>query len=232
LYTGQYRKALETLDRMVGLYWEAHDTTNAITKQMEKAVFFQEGLGDARNAWLEVQKTFPYRQRSGSGVYTGWFSILSCFRGDFHLADSLSSKNPLPGWAQYIRMLILLEKKDFPQAEIQGDSALALAGYSFVRPFCLFPLVQAQFGNGHSDAAIRTLIDLQKGADESLKRRALYYPKSFYLLGTIYEKKGDTKQAIQNYEKFLDLWKNADLNIPELMNAKTRLAKLKGMTTR
>jgi len=38
--------------------------------------------------------------------------------------------------------------------------------------------------------------------------------------------------AIENYEKFLDLWKAADKDLPELIDAKPRLAKLKGVATR
>ncbi len=58
--------------------------------------------------------------------------------------------------------------------------------------------------------------------------RAMYYPKSFYLLGKIYEKKGDKKLAIDIYEKFLDLWKDADKDLPDLIDAKARLTALKG----
>ena len=45
-------------------------------------------------------------------------------------------------------------------------------------------------------------------------------------MGKIYEKKGDTNLAIKNYEKFLDLWKDADKDLPDLIDAKTRYAKL------
>jgi len=52
------------------------------------------------------------------------------------------------------------------------------------------------------------------------------------LLGKIYAKKGDTQLAIQNYEKFLDLWKDADEDLPDLIDAKKRLAKLKEMSNK
>ena len=53
------------------------------------------------------------------------------------------------------------------------------------------------------------------------------YAKAFYNLGQIFEQQGNTAQAIENYEKFLDLWKNADPGLPEVDDAKTRLARLK-----
>ena len=53
------------------------------------------------------------------------------------------------------------------------------------------------------------------------------YTKSFYMLGKIHENQGDTTKAIENYEKFLDLWKDADPGIAEVEEAKKRLVGLK-----
>ena len=60
--------------------------------------------------------------------------------------------------------------------------------------------------------------------------RAAVYTRTFHLLGKIYEKKGDKRLAIENTKKFLDLWKDADPDLPDLIDAKERLARLKGMT--
>ncbi len=53
------------------------------------------------------------------------------------------------------------------------------------------------------------------------------YVKSFYMLGKIYEELGNTAKAIEHYEKFFDLWKDADPGIAEVEDAKKRLAGLK-----
>jgi hypothetical protein len=47
------------------------------------------------------------------------------------------------------------------------------------------------------------------------------------MMGKICEQRGEKTQAIEYYQKFLDLWKNADPGLPESEDAKTRLAKLK-----
>jgi len=52
------------------------------------------------------------------------------------------------------------------------------------------------------------------------------YAKSFYMLGKIFEKQGKKSKAIEHYERFLDLWKDADPGIAEVEDAKKRLASL------
>jgi len=53
------------------------------------------------------------------------------------------------------------------------------------------------------------------------------YAKSFYMLGKIHEQKAERTLAAENYQKFLDLWKDADPGQPEVEDARRRLAGLK-----
>jgi tetratricopeptide (TPR) repeat protein len=50
------------------------------------------------------------------------------------------------------------------------------------------------------------------------------YAKSFYMRAKIYEHKGWKGKAIENYEKFLSLWKDADPGIAEVEEVRERLA--------
>jgi tetratricopeptide (TPR) repeat protein len=52
------------------------------------------------------------------------------------------------------------------------------------------------------------------------------YALSFYRVGLIDEKLGDKPAARRNYEKFLELWKDADPGLPEPADARRRLAAL------
>ena len=53
------------------------------------------------------------------------------------------------------------------------------------------------------------------------------YARSFYELGKIYEQKSWKGKAIEHYEKFLSLWKDADPGSAEVEDAKKRLAGIK-----
>ncbi|MCH8289467.1 MAG: hypothetical protein IID12_10265, partial [Candidatus Marinimicrobia bacterium] len=53
------------------------------------------------------------------------------------------------------------------------------------------------------------------------------YPRAYYIRGKAYEEMGKPELAIENYEALLDLWKNADEEIPERRDTIKRLAALK-----
>ena len=63
-----------------------------------------------------------------------------------------------------------------------------------------------------------------------------YWPvavvKSHYWLGLAYEQKGSKAEAIKEYQTFLNIWKDADFDSPELKDAKSRLSKLTGTASK
>jgi tetratricopeptide (TPR) repeat protein len=90
----------------------------------------------------------------------------------------------------------------------------------------MYFLGQAYYKTGQIDEAIEEL----EGIIPLTMGRLYYgdiYARSFYMLGKIFEEKGWKGKAIENYEKFLRLWKEADPGIAEIEEAKQRLARLK-----
>ena len=53
------------------------------------------------------------------------------------------------------------------------------------------------------------------------------WAKHHYKLATVYEKINDLSNAKREYEIFLQIWKDADPDIPEIIDAKKRLATLR-----
>jgi serine/threonine protein kinase/tetratricopeptide (TPR) repeat protein len=57
-------------------------------------------------------------------------------------------------------------------------------------------------------------------------RPFLVHPLYHYRIGLLYEEANETPKAIEHYEKYLDLWKDADPGIAEVEDARMRLAEL------
>jgi tetratricopeptide (TPR) repeat protein len=63
--------------------------------------------------------------------------------------------------------------------------------------------------------------------DPASRARFLVHPELHYRLGKLYEQKGLKGKAVEQYQKFLELWKDADAGQPEVDDARKRLASLK-----
>jgi tetratricopeptide (TPR) repeat protein len=135
--------------------------------------------------------------------------------------------------------MIEFEKENFSAAIEYFNKAISLLpsqNYYYFRFFWAFGYQHAIFIDSLAMAYFK-IGDFKRARKEyekilSLTLGRLYYgdiyAKAFYMLGKINEQQGDTAKAIEHYEKFLDLWKDADPGIAEVEDAKEKLSELKG----
>ncbi|MBF8295745.1 MAG: Tetratricopeptide repeat protein, partial [Bacteroidetes bacterium] len=123
---------------------------------------------------------------------------------------------------------------DGSEAMKSGNYGTALEHFkkmSHPRPFIQYQTARVYASTGQYSAAISSLNDLR--TNYSVYENGAYsefvdlYPLSYHLEGTIYERTNERAKAIKSYETFLRLWRNADKNIPQYVEAKARLAALR-----
>jgi tetratricopeptide (TPR) repeat protein len=103
--------------------------------------------------------------------------------------------------------------------------ARVFAWYNF--PLDQDVLARAYQKMGNLDKAIEEYRKLLT-FDPASQDRRLHNPVYHYRLAKLYEQKGLKEEAKKTYTRFLELWKDADTGIPELVDAKKRLAQLQG----
>ncbi|GAJ03115.1 unnamed protein product, partial [marine sediment metagenome] len=121
---------------------------------------------------------------------------------------------------------IELKKRNYPEAIDSFQKSVSLALYQS-NPLFSSSLAQAYYLAGQHKKAqeeYTKIPDFRSG----IKGYGDMIIKSYYMLGIVLQELGQKEDAIQNYEKFLTLWIDADPGLPEVEDAKKRLAGLKG----
>jgi eukaryotic-like serine/threonine-protein kinase len=148
------------------------------------------------------------------------------------LADEVSAERPEDTLVQHyfiptIRAAIKLRQHD-PAAAIDllRDTAkydLAFTGlWDYVYPAYIRGLAYLELGDGRSAAVqFQKLID-----NRGFTVRHVIGPLAWLQLGRAQKMTGDEPAARNSYQTFLDLWKNADPDIPIYQQAKAEYAKL------
>ena len=135
---------------------------------------------------------------------------------------------------QHLMGSVELERENYPKAIDYLQKAISLLPYTRdnrrdYRPCFIHSLAQAYY----------RAEDLERAREEYERIISMTYPrlwdgdiyaKGFYMLGRIYERQGNKAKAIEHYEEFLNIWKDADPGIAEVKDARERLAGLKSQS--
>ncbi len=150
------------------------------------------------------------------------------------IADDIKALNPYPAerrWHLFLVGLIELSKKNNAQAIAYLKEAQSLEPHQWIpdadnTAFFMEALARAYAQSGDLENARRWYEEIARLTAGRIRHGDIY-ATSFYSLGQIFERQGDKLKARENFQKFLDLWKDADPGLPEVEDAKKRLAALK-----
>jgi pentatricopeptide repeat protein len=119
-----------------------------------------------------------------------------------------------------------LWRRDGARAAESFDSAASfrLRGLGFLPRFLQG---QALVTAGQAKKAIEILADLESSFAVSRLQDCYTNSRIYYYLARAYEANGQSDSAITRYERFLSIWENADSTLPELIDARQRLAQLR-----
>jgi tetratricopeptide (TPR) repeat protein len=141
---------------------------------------------------------------------------LAKFRHKWLYAEILSAEAL---WDEAIGVYTSIEYPPIPTLRVDP---IMIYNMPFLNDF----LARAYYRSGRLDDAIAEY-ERKINFDPQGEDRRLIHPKYYYLLAKLYEEKGEAAKAVASYERFLELWKDADPGLPEVEDAKTKLASLK-----
>jgi len=240
-HQGKYARAIDMIKLAIDLskqvrqnIWEAL-VLNYSARGKSFVGDYEEALKDCDAAWEKaLEADYPGAQRDALYIKTQIYLKMGAVQEAQQTADRLSLLIEGGIFKKIIRLFynlqgrIELEKKNYPEAVDHFQKAIDLLYGSplTLRADFIDPLALAYYKSG----------DLEKARAEYEKISIMtsgrlgfgtIYAKSFFMLGKIYQQQDNTTKAVENYEKFLVLWKDADPGRPELEEARRRLAGLK-----
>jgi serine/threonine protein kinase/lipopolysaccharide biosynthesis regulator YciM len=202
-----------------------------------KSEDFEKALNEIDKAWqMSVELPWIYDQIVNLWIKGRIYSEMDSLDEAQETAEELRNLIQNSLYKKHIRYyhqlmgVIELKKANYAVAIDYFNKTISLVPYpsSWGEEigFHMYYLALAYYESGDLDRAREEFEKITAMTNGRLYWGDLY-AKSFYMLGKIYEEQRNTAKAIDYYEKFLDLWKDADPGIAEVEDTKERLAGLK-----
>jgi tetratricopeptide (TPR) repeat protein len=242
LYQGRNKEALEYCQRREKT---EDDAVKRLAYEQELTLFsFQEDFLRAKEVWQQYKKYLrkDYDLLSRSDVPTAadllTFNIPEEYlAGDVAKAmsdcalveDEIRAKDLGGGFAFALldtRADLLFQSGEYREAAEKYE----LLSKEELRIFFFYRLADCFYKTGEYRKAEKALNSIVKNDRRELFERTVafsyHYPRKFYLLGKVHEALGEKKEAVKAYQELLRIWKEADRDLPELIEAKAKLTKL------
>jgi tetratricopeptide (TPR) repeat protein len=235
LYQGKFEHALSILDQGIAAdKMEQAEGWQKASKSLMKARTYEEkkeldaALGELKRAMDILRKANPQNQVYGRDYYVRLLAQKGEMTKAEEVAQTLKSdieSNDTTQMRGYWNARGYLELA-------KGNTEASLANFQKVLTqspgFSIrYNLAGANLQAGRLGEAVKEFEEILNRYDTGRAIRPIRAVKSHYLLGLAYEKSGWKQKAIEKYEEFLDIWKDADPGIEEVDQAKKRLAALK-----
>jgi serine/threonine protein kinase/predicted Zn-dependent protease len=218
-YTLTFLEHKSWRDFSLGYFEEALDTANTL---WEKAIEYED-LWYQRHA-LMFQSLVYFRRDQPENILEA-ADLMDHQLGIFGLANTPRTRELL-----VFRGLAGLVEKKFESAVKILKEAWSLRGressWGDDHIIFLYYLGEAYLLEGDLEAAYQTYEQVPNLTLGKLWFGDLW-AKSHFKLGEVFEKQGNPSKAIEHIEKFLEMWKDADPGLPEVEEAKKRLAGLR-----
>jgi len=237
IYQGRLKEALAAnrnaldADRLEGL--GAESLARVIT---ESRIHFH--LGDVKKAWEVLEPIRTYDDKNDTYkmslydrapiTHVWYLATLGRDEEALKLIDSVRTETKTKSDAD-----VVADRMQAVYSWVKGDYKKAVDLYKSVDAkqatfVSKFELARAYVDGGYFAEAAELLRKTSLYYDDiRFKEAAIYNNLLSYYLGRTNEGIGNNKEAIKNYESFLDIWKKADPEIKELIDGRKRLAALK-----